>query len=214
MMNQGPYVLSVVLALTLADLPPVPAPADTTHPVYPWATPTSWDIAIARDDEPGPRFIMSGRILGPDSLPARGVDVYVYHADIQGYYARKRSQMNRLAGVLRTNERGEYRVRSALPGQYEAAAHIHFDIWKDGHPQRSTFVNLYTPLETPPVASWPRQKTASQEWNSHMAIITVDSAGVYWCHHDIRTGDMYVMPASYDSTMRELRKKVEKAQHN
>ena len=212
MTNQGPSFLSVVLALTLTDLPPVPAPTDTTHAAYPWASPKSWDIAIAPDDEPGPRFIMSGQVFGQDSLPVPGVDLYVYHADIQGYYARKRGQMNRLAGVLRTNERGEYRVRSTLPGQYEGyAAHVHFEVWEKGHPKRSTFANLYTRLEAPRVPEWGIQKTASNEWNSRMALIAVDSSGVYWCHHDLRLSNMNEFPASYDSTMRALSKREEKA---
>jgi Dioxygenase len=207
-MNQGPYVLSVVLALTLADLPPVPAPTDTTHAVYPWTRPKTWDIAIARDDEPGPRFIMSGRIFGLDSLPARGVDVYVYHADIQGFYARKRGQFNRLAGVLRTNDRGEYRFRSALPGTYESKAHVHLEVWKNGHPERSTFFNLYRDLGSPPVKEWRSTPTASTEWNTNMAIVTIDSTGAYWCHHDVRMTDMMVAPATYDSYMTARRKEL------
>jgi hypothetical protein len=203
-MRTGLWAL-VVLALRLSDLPPVPAPTDTTHSVYPWTRPKSWDIAIARDDEPGPRLIMSGRVLGADSLPARGVDLYVYHADIQGYYARKRGQGNRIAGLLRTNERGEYRVRTVLPGTYEGSGpHIHFEVWKNGIPKRAAAVNLYAQTGTPPVSIWKVTKTASEEWKSGMAIIVADSDGVYWCHHDFVLSKMYEVTntAPRDSAMR------------
>ena len=41
----------------------------------------------------------------------RGVHIYVYHADSVGWYARRGQKFNRIAGVLVTNERGEYRSR-------------------------------------------------------------------------------------------------------
>ena len=178
------------------------APPDSTINLRPWTPPTTWDVQIAPPDEPGPRFEMSGRVLGADSIPQRGVHLYVYHADSVGWYARRGQKFNRIAGVLVTNERGEYRLRSILPGTYEGAMHphVHIEVWKDAHPVRSTFYNLVLAQGG---ADWSYGRL-------HTATMTRDSAGVYHCRKDIELSAMMACPASYDSMMQAERKQLER----
>ena len=165
---------------------------------------------------------MTGRVFGLDSLPAPGVKLYVYHADGKGWYARKKGQWNRIAGVLRTNERGEYRIRSILPGQYEGSgAHIHFEVWDGDRPLRATFASLYVAPGVPPVPIWKSTSAATKEWKPQMAIVDLDSNGVYRSHHDLWMSAMSEVTrgpggaepidvgAAYDSLARALRKQVE-----
>ena len=91
------------MAAAVAPRTAIPARAsspDTLHFVSPRdREPTSWHIEIAPRDEPGSRFVMSGRVIGLDSLPLAGAQVYAYHADGTGYYARKGEERygNRIA---------------------------------------------------------------------------------------------------------------------
>jgi hypothetical protein len=113
--------------------------------------------------------------------------------------------MNRIAGVLRTNARGEYRVRSVVPGMYDGPGHVHFEVWDGVHPRRATFVSLSSFPDVPPVPTWKYTRTATREWTPTMGLMSLDSSGTYHCHHDLRLADMTPVPASYDSLMRVWR---------
>jgi len=109
-------------------------------------TPTSWDIEVAPNSEPGERLVVTGRVLSrADRSPLAGITVYVYHADAKGDYQHKghENEPPRLCGILRTNQRGEYRIRTSMPGGYEGyAPHIHFEIWGLNVQRQPAFVNL------------------------------------------------------------------------
>jgi hypothetical protein len=177
---------------------PASPPRDSTVNLPPWTRPTTWDIEIATPGEPGPRFEMSGRVLGVDSIPQRGVHLYVYHADSMGWYARRGQKFNRIAGVLETNDRGEYRFRSILPGTYEGARHphVHLELWKGTHVVSTQWVSLYN-------------NTWSFSHSPHGGSLTLDSAGVYHCRYDLMVPAMFHPSASYDSFMQAERKKLE-----
>ena len=194
------------LSLTLVAVSALAAPRDSTDSVRPWEQATTWEITIARPDEPGPRFEMSGRVFKPDSTPAAGIKLYVYHADTHGWYARKQHEFNRIAGVLRTNDRGEYRIHSIMPGMYEGPGHVHFEVWDGAKPKLSTWVGLYAAPGVPPVPGWEHTASATHEWNPTMGLFTVDSSGVYHCHKDLRLNQMAPVDIRYDSLMKALRR--------
>ncbi|MGH9789937.1 MAG: hypothetical protein ACRD5W_01895 [Candidatus Acidiferrales bacterium] len=86
---------------------------------------------VARD-EPGVALVVSGAIYGPDgSTPARGVRLFLYHTDAQGYYSypRDNPRDSRIRGWVTANEQGRYRFRTIRPAHYASgwrgAAHIH-----------------------------------------------------------------------------------------
>ena len=199
------------LALLPVALTLVAAAPDSTHTVYPWATPTTWDVTLIPKGEPGFPFVMTGRLFGLDSLPAAGAKMYVYHADDKGWYARHVGGYNRLAAVLKTDSAGRYRIHTIVPGVYEGNhGHAHFEVWDGPHPLRSIWVSFYLSPDTPPIPGRGTQSGADHEWNKNMGILTVDSSGVYHCQHDFWMSTMMKTPASYDSLMDSLRTKVEK----
>lgn len=100
--------------------------------------PTGWDVRLAPTGEPGEPFELSGRVLGPAG-PLPGVRVYAYHADAHGLYGQ---HFPRLAAVLRSGPRGEYRLRTVLPGSYGGyPGHVHFEL-RDA-PWGVSFVNVF-----------------------------------------------------------------------
>src|SRR5262245_61031732 len=107
-------------------------------------TPTSWDIAVAPKSERGERLVVTGHVISAANEPLGGIKVYVYHADADGNYATsKDAKEPRLCGVLRTNEKGEYRFETSMPGGYEGyLPHIHFEVWGPKVKRQFLFVNL------------------------------------------------------------------------
>src|SRR5258705_454335 len=89
------------------------------------ASSPSWWVALAPNGEPGPRFVLEGRVLDSGKRPLQDVRVTAYHADDHGY-GPNGPRHPRLTGSLRTNALGEYRIRSVLPGIGEGSPHIHF----------------------------------------------------------------------------------------
>ncbi len=84
-------------------------------------SPKPWDIAISPMGEIGDRLLVTGRVFGEnDSVPAPGIRVFAYQADWRGLYTRpgEDSLRPRLSGTLWTNDRGEYRLRTTMPGSY------------------------------------------------------------------------------------------------
>lgn len=103
----------------------------------------SWDLSLAAPREPGKPFVLSGRLLGlRDSLPIRNATLRVYHADAKGEYSAQGEKEARLAGTLRTNISGGFRVRTILPGPAEGTPHIHFVISGPGLERQMVTVSL------------------------------------------------------------------------
>ena len=117
-------------------------------------TPTTWDIEVAPASEPGERLVITGRVLGGGKLsPVAGVTIFTYHADAKGNYALPGHEREwpRLCGILKTNEKGEYRIRTSMPGGYEGyAPHVHFEISGTRIKRQYKFVNLMLMPGAPP----------------------------------------------------------------
>ena len=109
-------------------------------------SPKPWDIAISPKGEPGDQLIVTGRVFGEnDSLPTRGIRIFAYQADWRGLYTLpgKDSLPPRLSGTLWTNDRGEYRLRTTMPGSYGAPPHLHFEVSSDRLERRMLWVNVF-----------------------------------------------------------------------
>ena len=89
-------------------------------------------------NEPGPRLVISGRVLQADGkTPAAGVVLYVYQTDQTGRYRVTgnecgwASRHGTIRGWMKTNERGEYRFYTVRPAAYSKTgppAHIHITV--------------------------------------------------------------------------------------
>lgn len=102
------------------------------------ATPNlSHVLQIAKDNEPGERIIIKGKVYESDrKTPAKNLLMYFYHTDAKGIYSKKGDEpRNSVAwwhgynrGLLKTNEKGEYEIRTIKPAPYPERiepAHIH-----------------------------------------------------------------------------------------
>lgn len=95
----------------------------------------SGDVAetkLVAASEPGKPLVVSGTIYAADGVtPARGVRLFLYHTDTEGYYSRPVSnpRESRIRGWVTADERGRYRFRTIKPAHYANnqgnAAHIH-----------------------------------------------------------------------------------------
>jgi hypothetical protein len=197
------------IPLILALLASAAHAPNSTKAVLPWSSPKSWDVEIASESEPGPRLVISGRLFGLDSLPVANAKLYAYHADGEGRYALTPHSFNRIAGVVRTNERGEYRIRTIVPGQYGALGHVHVELWNGHEPVRATYFKLFNSPNTTRVPGRRKTSYANEEWNAKMAILTLDSTRVYQCHKDLWLASMPVVDSSYVALMDSLRHEVE-----
>jgi protocatechuate 3,4-dioxygenase beta subunit len=95
-------------------------------------------ITITQPNEPGTPLQVSGTVYESDrKTPIAGAEIYVYHTDASGAYARPGSQINpRLSGCLKTDAKGGYEVRTIEPGHYPGGGvpmHIHVKVWAAGH---------------------------------------------------------------------------------
>ena len=183
----------------------------------PWLkTPKSWESVLAPPDEPGGRFVMEGRLIGPDGRSGMpGVKVFAYHADREGLYAREARHYMRLAGVLTTDAQGRYRIISALPGGYGGPPHVHFEAWGPGLPLRLWYVNLYRGPKEKPDSLWGRMSVKSgsvhtkpqpgDERAGHAeANVRRVASSVFRARCDLFWGHGVQAPAHDDSTRRGL----------
>ena len=102
---------------TLASQEPVLIPAPFLAPKYVAPPDAPSSIVIAGKDEPGERFIVTGRVLD-EGTPVAGTSIYVFHANADGRYTRdgrNNDQNARLHGAMRSDANGRYRFETIRP---------------------------------------------------------------------------------------------------
>jgi len=82
-----------------------------------------------RDGDAGERLEIRGRVMTPDFQPVAGAEVRVRQANGSGEYTAA------YQGGVVTNGRGEYVLRTALPGNYGRPRHIHISA---SHPDKGS----------------------------------------------------------------------------
>jgi len=89
---------------------------------------------IASENEPGIPLIISGRIFGPDDMPADGVVVHAYHRDHNGFdFGPDDNSLAtwKLQGWVKTDAEGRFEFRTIRPAPDHLGregAHIHFTL--------------------------------------------------------------------------------------
>ncbi len=97
-----------------------------------------WSATLAGPQEPGEPLEVTGTVYQADGvIPAVGVQVYVYHADQNGYYSEQATNSSnpRLKATVWTDAAGRYALRTIRPGSYPDArvpAHVHFVLTPEG----------------------------------------------------------------------------------
>ena len=97
---------------------------------------------IAPVGEPGEPLVVTGRVLGPDGKPRRGVIVYAYHTNAHGIYPPPeppRSMFSnhhgRLRGWVKTDANGRFTFQTIRPANYPDTTipqHIHMHVIEPG----------------------------------------------------------------------------------
>jgi protocatechuate 3,4-dioxygenase beta subunit len=111
----------LILALTLTSSA-LWAQTDTPETVAMGSTAQLWQPGDA-----GEKLFIRGRVLDNDGVPLAGVIVNLRQADGDGEY-----HSDRYRATLQTDQKGEYQLRTVLPGQYYSAKHIHISFALDG----------------------------------------------------------------------------------
>ena len=121
-------------------------------PFYSANAPTIINNQLAIGNEPGTRFIISGRVHNLDCTEyIAGTIIDIWHADDAGAYDN--SGFN-LRGKTTSNSQGFYLFESIYPGKYlngsaYRPAHIHFKITPPGYPVLTTQLYFQGDSDTP-----------------------------------------------------------------
>ena len=121
-------------------------PRQTEGPYYPDHLPLDQDsdlIHVAGDKAAalGTVTNFGGRLLNADGKPISGGEIQLWQADNNGCYlhskgvqkGKDRDEHFQGFGKISTNEKGEYRFRTILPGLYSGRTrHYHIAVVKDG----------------------------------------------------------------------------------
>jgi protocatechuate 3,4-dioxygenase beta subunit len=144
-------------------------------------------ITITEKDEPGERLMVSGKVIGEDGKPLRGVSVYVYHTDVKGYYSPTNDNRNpRLKGYMRTDAQGRYAYSTIRPGHYpnqRIPAHIHYVVNADGYKER-VFEILFEGDEF--IEARMRERAAEEGSAFSIRPLSKDQQGIWQCTQDIK----------------------------
>lgn len=162
-------LLSDVLGLSVlvdrqahADAGHVGTPSNVLGPFWRPAPEMPNPGALAGDGDPGEPLVVRGRVLGVgDGTPVSGARVELWQCDAHGRYDVQLGDgaPPRYRGVLTTDDRGRYAVRTVVPPPYEVPkegpvgellvrlgrhafrpAHIHYRVHAEGHAPLTTMV--------------------------------------------------------------------------
>jgi len=97
---------------------------------------------IAPIGEPGAPLVVTGRVLGPDGQPRRGIIIYAYHTNAKGIYplpepprSTYSNHHGRLRGWAMSDARGRYTFNTIRPANYPnttVAQHVHMHVIERG----------------------------------------------------------------------------------
>ena len=175
------FVLTIGLTLAACSRP---AAADKPE------EPTSWNIKIVPDKEPGEGLIISGTIYSPDGKqPLEGITLFVYQTDATGVYTTSGgdNRATRIHGIMRTNAQGKYEFRTIKPGSYPNSrnpAHIHAYVSGPGYPEY--WIDEYHFSDDPFISDDDKRRASGQGSFSSILSPTRGADGILRAVRDIR----------------------------
>ena len=125
-------------------------------------------------------MIVSGRITD-GGKPIKNASVFVYHTDVEGYYANHRTDNGneaRLHGAMRTDAKGRYEYRTIRPGSYANSrfpAHVHYVVHAEGYRDLVTEFNF----DDDPFMNDPGQREFAASRQRGIIKMTKDREGVW-----------------------------------
>ena len=100
-------------------------------------------VTLITAQEQGAQTTVRGKLLSANKTPLANTLVYVYQTDHRGWYADDKPHVEqnegdrghaRLFGYLKTNEQGEFELKTIRPASYPNSTlpqHIHFEAFSD-----------------------------------------------------------------------------------
>jgi protocatechuate 3,4-dioxygenase beta subunit len=98
------------------------------------------ELTVSDSREPGEPIVVTCTVVDTDSHPIAGASIYLYHTSAKGWYSDKAPHISgnsgdirfaRLFGYAKTDERGEFTLRTIRPGGYprsDLPQHIHIHV--------------------------------------------------------------------------------------
>ena len=92
----------------------------------------------------GTPLLINGKILGSDGNPIEGADLWIYHTDSEGYYAKSESGGDKgwryadYSARLKSGPDGTFEIQTIRPAGYPNSinpAHLHIRINVPGYPE-------------------------------------------------------------------------------
>jgi len=161
--------------------------------------PVSFDKLDAVDtlpdfNDPGPRLVVSGRVLQKDGkTPAPNTVLYFYHTDQKGIYpARKQdkgwaARHGYLRGWIKTDSKGQYSFYTLRPAHYpgrDAPQHIHITVKEEG--KTPYWIEEYLFADDPVL---PKEEKEKKNPRAGSGIVTTTvKDGIQYAQRDIILG--------------------------
>jgi len=150
--------------------------------------------SLVMPGEPGESLVIRGIIFKKDGkTPAPDVILYVYQTDSKGLYTKGKNQTlavrhGHIRGWVRTNEKGEYEIKTIRPASYPASRnpqHIHPIIYEPG--KGYYWIDEYM-FEDDPLLTANEKSKVSNRGGSGIIKLTKDRDGVWQGKRDIVLG--------------------------
>jgi len=143
---------------------------------------------IVEKGEPGEPLIITGRVFQSDkTTPYAGLVLFFYQTDATGVYNKTDGYYGRprLRGWVKTDEHGNYEIRTIKPGSYprrKEAAHIHVTVKLPGSPAKWLESFLFN--EDPHLIETERKNSAKLGRFSHVLVTTGTKTGILTASRD------------------------------
>lgn len=170
------FTATAVLSQEEAPFPPAPSTVSSI-------------ATITGKDEPGEPLHITGRVYQSDWKTAySGLVLYFYQTDVTGVYNRTDNYYGRprLYGWARTDENGNYEIRTIKPGSYprrNEAAHIHVTVKLPG--SRAQWLESFLFYGDPNLSESERRQPDSLGRLSPVLRTTKDKDGVLHAVRDL-----------------------------
>lgn len=148
---------------------------------------------LCHADEPGPRLLISGRVLDEQGRPRPGAMVTAYNTDRSGLYNPRQSPTRspRIAGTVACDSAGRFQFLTVKPAPYpndSLPAHVHFEATCPGYrPNFSEVLFEGDPFITPEIAERARRSLeAPGDESANIVAVRRIEGGLELVEHTIR----------------------------
>jgi hypothetical protein len=183
-------MIAVALGAIAASKADWPAKPRTPGYVAPWNRVTEDTVLDLAPGERANRLEFRGTLLGNDHKALAHLLLYVYHADIHGFYGTTATpEIPSMAGCVRSGPHGGFIVRTTVPGSYGGPPHIHLEASLPGRGRCVNAVNLRPDSATGSLPGF-IPSSGRPQWATYYpftAVVHLDRDGIYRAERQLDT---------------------------